>query len=38
VGDHAIARALDDAARRLGFRLERATVEAEGLCAACQAN
>jgi Fur family zinc uptake transcriptional regulator len=36
VGDHAVARALEAAAARLGFRLERATVEAEGLCAACQ--
>ncbi len=37
VGDHAVARAMEAAAARLGFRLERATVEAEGLCAACQA-
>lgn len=36
VGDHAVARALEEVAARLGFRLERATVEAEGLCAACQ--
>ncbi len=36
VGDRAVARALEDAAARLGFRLERATVEAEGLCARCQ--
>lgn len=35
VGDHAVAAALEAAAARLGFRLERATVEAEGLCAGC---
>lgn len=37
VADHAVTHALADAARRAGFRLERATVEAEGLCAACAA-
>ncbi|MBY0335169.1 MAG: transcriptional repressor [Acetobacteraceae bacterium] len=37
VSDHAVMHALEEAARRAGFRLERATVEAEGLCAACAA-
>lgn len=33
--DHAISDALAEAAARVGFRLERATVEAEGVCAEC---
>jgi Fur family zinc uptake transcriptional regulator len=36
VTDHAVAYALEEAAARHGFRLERATVEVEGLCAACR--
>ena len=35
--DHAISHALAEAAARVGFRLERATVEAEGICAECSA-
>ena len=30
-----LAHALGDAARRAGFKVARATIEAEGLCAAC---
>jgi Fur family zinc uptake transcriptional regulator len=37
IEDHAIAHALAAAASRIGFRLERSTIEAEGLCAACAA-
>ncbi len=33
--DTGVNRALVEAARRSGFRLTRATVEAEGICAAC---
>jgi len=33
--DHAAAHALEAAAQRAGFRVERMTVELEGLCAAC---
>ena len=33
--DHGLADALRDAARRLGFELGKATIEAEGRCAAC---
>ena len=33
--DHELAHALEDAARRLGFRVGKATIEAEGQCAAC---
>jgi Fur family zinc uptake transcriptional regulator len=33
--DHELAHALDDAARRLGFTVGKATIEAEGQCAAC---
>jgi Fur family zinc uptake transcriptional regulator len=37
--DHAISHALADAAARVGFKVERAMVEVEGVCAACaQAN
>ncbi len=35
--DHAISHALADAAARVGFRLERSTIEAEGLCGDCAA-
>jgi Fur family zinc uptake transcriptional regulator len=35
--DHELAHALADAARRLGFTVGTATIEAEGLCAACAA-
>ncbi len=35
IEDHAIAHALENAAKRIGFRLDRSTIEAEGLCAAC---
>lgn len=37
IADHGVAHALDHAAARLGFRPARATVEVEGLCAACAA-
>lgn len=37
IADHRVAHALDDAARRLGFRPDRATVELEGTCARCAA-
>ena len=33
--DHELAHALDDAARRQGFTVGKATIEAEGQCAAC---
>jgi Fur family zinc uptake transcriptional regulator len=33
--DHELAHALNDAARRLGFTVGKATIEAEGRCAAC---
>ncbi len=35
--DHPLAHALSDAARRLGFTMDKATIEAEGRCAACSA-
>jgi Fur family zinc uptake transcriptional regulator len=35
IEDHDLAHALQDAARRLGFTLGKATIEAEGQCAAC---
>jgi Fur family zinc uptake transcriptional regulator len=35
--DHELAHALEDAAERLGFRVGKATIEAEGQCAACAA-
>jgi len=37
IEDHQLAHALEDAARRLGFTVGKATIEAEGLCAACAA-
>ncbi len=37
IADHGVAHALEKAAARLGFRPARATVEVEGLCAACGA-
>ena len=37
IEDHALAHALDDAASRLGFTVGKATIEAEGQCAACAA-
>lgn len=37
IEDHRLAHALDDAARRLGFTVGKATIEAEGQCAACAA-
>ena len=33
--DHELVHALEDAARRLGFTVGKATIEAEGQCAAC---
>jgi Fur family zinc uptake transcriptional regulator len=33
--DHELAHALEDAARRLGFTVGKATIEAEGRCATC---
>jgi Fur family zinc uptake transcriptional regulator len=33
--DYELAHALEDAARRLGFTLGKATIEAEGQCARC---
>jgi Fur family zinc uptake transcriptional regulator len=33
--DHELAHALEDAARRLGFTVGKATIEAEGRCANC---
>jgi Fur family zinc uptake transcriptional regulator len=35
--DHAVEAALAEAAGRSGFAIRGATIEAEGLCAACQA-
>ncbi|HVY16046.1 MAG TPA: transcriptional repressor [Rhodopila sp.] len=35
--DHELAHALEDAAKRLGFTLGKATIEAEGQCAVCSA-
>jgi Fur family zinc uptake transcriptional regulator len=37
IEDHDVAHALQAAAKRLGFSLKRATIEAEGLCAVCKA-
>jgi Fur family zinc uptake transcriptional regulator len=37
ISDQAAAHALEDAARRSGFRTERMVVEIEGLCAGCAA-
>ena len=36
IEDHALARALAAAAQRVGFTVARATIEAEGECAACK--
>ena len=33
--DHELAHALEDAAKRLGFTVGKATIEAEGCCATC---
>ena len=33
--DHELAHALEDAAKRLGFKVGKATIEAEGQCATC---
>lgn len=35
--DHSVAHALTDAAKRVGFTVTGATIEAEGSCAACTA-
>jgi Fe2+ or Zn2+ uptake regulation protein len=35
--DHELAHALADAAGRLGFTVNTATIEAEGMCATCAA-
>jgi Fur family zinc uptake transcriptional regulator len=35
IDDHALAHALAEAAARAGYTVGKATVEAEGLCAAC---
>lgn len=35
ITDHAVAHALADAAKRVGFQVANATVEVEGLCAPC---
>jgi Fur family zinc uptake transcriptional regulator len=37
IEDHDLAHALADAARRAGFSVSKATVEAEGVCSACAA-
>ena len=37
IEDHELAHALEDAARRLGFTVGKATIEAEGSCADCGA-
>jgi Fur family zinc uptake transcriptional regulator len=37
IEDHELAHALADAAKRLGFTVGKATIEAEGQCAACAA-
>jgi Fur family zinc uptake transcriptional regulator len=36
IDDHALAHALAEAASRTGFTVGTATIEAEGLCAACR--
>jgi Fur family zinc uptake transcriptional regulator len=36
IDDHALAEALAAAARRVGFTVAGATIEAEGVCAACR--
>lgn len=38
IEDHAVEAALAEAAQRSGFAIKGATIEAEGLCAACQAS
>jgi Fur family transcriptional regulator, zinc uptake regulator len=38
IDDHELAHALEDAAKRLGFTVGKATIEAEGQCAACASN
>ena len=38
IEDHRLAHALDEAAKRLGFTVGKATIEAEGQCAACAAS
>ena len=35
IDDHGLAHALEQAAQRLGFTVDKATIEAEGQCAAC---
>jgi Fur family zinc uptake transcriptional regulator len=35
IEDHELSHALEDAAKRLGFTVGKATIEAEGQCAAC---
>ena len=35
IDDHELAHALADAARKAGFSVSKATIEAEGLCSAC---
>ena len=35
IDDHDLAHALADAARKAGFSVNKATIEAEGLCGAC---
>jgi len=35
IEDHDLAHALQDAAKRLGFTLGKATIEADGQCAVC---
>ena len=37
IDDHDLAHALADAARKAGFSVSKATIEAEGLCGACAA-
>ena len=37
IDDHKVSQALAQAASRSGFAIRGATIEAEGLCAACQA-
>ena len=37
IDDYEIAHALESAADRMGFKLSRSTIEAEGLCAICAA-
>jgi Fur family zinc uptake transcriptional regulator len=36
IEDHGLARALDDAAAKVGFAVSGATIEAVGVCAACR--